>query len=84
MGERFGSFAREEPGTECLRAGGPDYHLSVQHCFADGSSFRPRSLHEASHWLQAPAEPTDIIRHLEDEFSRAEAKLTNFTELKEI
>ena len=26
--------------------------------------------------------PTDIIRHLEDEFSRAEAKLTNFTELK--
>ena len=27
-------------------------------------------------------QPTDIIRHLEDEFSRAEAKLTNFSELK--
>ena len=27
-------------------------------------------------------QPTDVIRHLEDEFSRAESKLTNFAELK--
>ncbi|CAE7458441.1 GIP, partial [Symbiodinium microadriaticum] len=28
-------------------------------------------------------QPTGVIRHLEDEFSRAESKLTNFTELKQ-
>ena len=55
------SLSKWERGLEIIRScskrqGQSACGFSVQHCFADGSSFCPRSLLEASHRVQAPAE----------------------------
>ena len=68
-------------GPECYWIRGcPDDQCSAQHRLT-AVVVREHCL-KLHHECKNIRQPTDIIRHLEDEFSRAEAKLTNFSKLK--